>query len=343
MGKVRASTACEQVIAENHGTRHQGGETWATLQVRAIALERRDQGAANQVLIAWLMTRDESYLPPASCRADSISDTVKSGKKSGIRAYAACACVWFALVVVGVSRPAWALPDEFEVRLDEMAKQGEFGVEVLTSYVPTKPRSQSDEGLRPVRRVLQVTPEFSWGLTRDVQLGMQVFTSIAPGTDARMDGGRVEIMTTPVRPADEDSDGYWLGGLFEIGHLPRTLSINNLDAEFKFFIGMRRGRWTFAINPEIGFKVSGNGSSKPEYGIKFKVARRFDSGYGVGIEHYGELGEGRRIGPLGAESQLTFAVLDFSRKHWDFNVGVGRGWNDASERWVLKANVGIPF
>ncbi len=266
---------------------------------------------------------------------------MKAATKSGGLDRAVCVCL--ALACASITHPAWSLPDEFEVRLDEMAKPGEFGVEVLTSYVPTKPRSQSDESLRPVRHLLQVTPEFSWGISRDVQLALQLFTSLAPGGDARMDGGRVEIITTPIRPADEDSDGYWLGGLFEIGHLPRTLSVNNLDAELKFFIGMRSGRWTLAMNPEIGFKVSGNGSSEPEYGIKIKVAYRIDDGYRVGIEHYGDLGEGRRIGPLNKESQLTFAVLDFSRKHWDVNIGVGRGWNDASEQWVLKANVGIPF
>ena len=65
--------------------------------------------------------------------------------------------------------------------------------------------------------------------------------------------------------------------------------------------------------------------------------------YSIGVEHYSELGQIRHIGPLNQQSQQTFAVVDFKRKGKDFNFGIGRGWNDFSERWVIKGIVSFPF
>jgi hypothetical protein len=189
-----------------------------------------------------------------------------------------------------------------------------------------------------------VSPDFSYGIGKNTQVDLQLFSSVGLHGEARVDGGRVEVLTIPIRPADDDDVGPFLGALFEIGHLPATLSTNNLDAEIKLLLGYRTGRWVFAANPEIGFKVSGSGSgAQPDLSNKIKIAYRAGETYSIGIEHYSELGQLRHIGPLNQQSQQTFAVVDFKRKGKDFNLGIGRGWNDFSERWVIKGIVSFPF
>jgi len=239
--------------------------------------------------------------------------------------------------------PAYALPDELEIHLDDTTEKGKFGFEVISNYAISGPRVQSDEGLRATRHLLQLSPDISYGLTQNTQVDLQLFSSVGLEGQARMDGGRVEILTVPIRPLDND-DGYWLGALFEVGHLPATLSTNRLDSEIKILFGVRKGRWTVGASPEFGFKVSGTGSgSQPDVEMKLKLAYRLDSGYSIGIEQYSDLGTTRKIGPLDKQSQQTFAVVDFKRKGWNFNIGIGRGWNDFSEKWVVKTIIAFPF
>ena len=241
------------------------------------------------------------------------------------------------------SPQTYALPDELEVYQDETTKQGQFAVDVISNYTASGLRKPSTGGLSSSFHLLQLNPDISYGITSNSQIGLQLFSSISLGGNVRVDGSRIEFLTVPFRPADEDGDGLFLGALFEMGHLPRTLSRNNLDAEIFLILGYRIGRWTFATNPEINFKVSGNGSSGTGLAAKFKAAYRTDNGYSIGMEHYGDLGQFHHIGPLNRQSQQTFAVVDFKAKEMGVNLGVGRGWNDYSERWVFKAVVSFPF
>jgi hypothetical protein len=239
---------------------------------------------------------------------------------------------------------AYALPDELEIRLDDTTDEGTFGVEVTSNYTISGPRLQSDEGLRPGRHLLQLSPEISYGLTDKTQIGAQLFSSMGPNGGTRTDGGRFELLGVPIRPEDNDDDGYWLGALFEIGHLPSTLSANRTDAEMKILFGLREGRWLIGASPELGSKVPATGPvSQTELEMKLKIAYRLGSGASIGIEQYNDLGTTREIGRLSQRSQQTFCVLDFQRKDWNFNVGLGRGWNDYSDRWVVKAIVEFPF
>ena len=251
-----------------------------------------------------------------------------------------------ALILAGFLLPgsACAIPDELEIHQDDTTPKGRFGAELITTYAIAGPRTPSSEGLRSTRHLLRLSPDFSYGLTNHTEVGLQLFSSVGLHGETRVDGGRIEMLTVPIRPADNRDDGYWLGTLIELGHLPTTLSTNHLDAELKVLLGVRRGRWMVAASPEFGFKVSGEGSgSQPDVEMKVKVSYRLDSNYAIGIEQYSDLGTIRRIGPLSQQSQQTFAVADFKRRAWDFNVGIGRGWNDVSEKWVVKAIIGFPL
>ncbi len=250
-------------------------------------------------------------------------------------------CCGLLLVFSAASFPAQALPDELQVHLDETAKPGQWSADVLTSYALSSPRKPAEAGLRPSLRSLQVSPEFAYGVGRNTEINFQLYASIDAGGQSRVDGARFGAAFVPIRPDDDDDDGVFFGGLVEVGRLPRTLSANRLDAELKLILGYRTRRWLFGVNPEIGVKLSGPGSSAPDVSISAKLAYRLDQAFSLGVEHYGDLGQARHVGALRRQNQQTFGVADFKARGIGFSVGLGRGWNDASPRWTAKTTVSL--
>jgi hypothetical protein len=246
-------------------------------------------------------------------------------------------------VFFAVSHLALARPDELEVLLSETNDPGEFRVDVISSYTVSGPNKSSSEGLCSTSHLLQSSPDISYGFTNNTQIDLQLFSSVGLNGEARMDGGRVGWLSIPIRPDNEDDEGLFLGGLFEVGRLPATLSNNYLDAEFKMILGYRAGRLTFATNLEISSKVSGSGSSQLDSSTKFKLAYQVNPAFSLGIEQYDDLGHISHIGPPNHQSQQTFAVVDFKVGSMDCNFGIGRGWNDFSERWVVKTVISLPI
>jgi hypothetical protein len=231
---------------------------------------------------------------------------------------------------------------DYDVRGGDLVEPNRLATGLHAVYAPSGPRVP-DDGVRPGYHVLQLSPTFTWGLTRNTDVELQLFASAGPRGEYRMGGAKVELAWIPVRPRDDDDDGYWLGGATEIGRMPRTASSNDLDAEVKAIVGMRRAGWTIAVNPGVQVKLAGAGGGRPELSLKAAVAYRITHAVSMGLEHHAQLGAPRHLGPLNEHAQHTFAVLDVQAKKWQLNFGLGHGLNDVSERWVLKAVIGLPF
>src|SRR4051812_2043346 len=58
-----------------------------------------------------------------------------------------------------------------------------------------------------------------------------------------------------------------------------------------FPLGMRAGGWIIGGMPTIGIKVSGDGGSQPEIGMRLKISYRIGAEYALGIEQYSDLGD----------------------------------------------------
>jgi hypothetical protein len=250
-------------------------------------------------------------------------------------------CALVALVLYVAAAPVHAMDADYDVRLGDLVDPGAFGAGLHVVYAPSGARIP-DDSVRSGYHVLQLSPTFTWGLARDLDVELQLFTSAGPRGEYRMGGAKVELAWIPVRPRDDD-DGYWLGAAVEFGRMPRTASSNDLDGEIKALVGMRRAGWTFAVNPALQVKLAGAGGGRPELSVKAAVMYRVTDVVSVGIEHYAQLGELGHLGPLSEHAQHTFAVIDVQAKKWQVNVGIGRGLNDVSERWILKAVIGLPF
>jgi len=47
--------------------------------------------------------------------------------------------------------------------------------------------------------------------------------------------------------------------------------------------------------------------------------------------------------PHAEQAHTLYFALDYERKPWVFNVGIGRGLTGATDRWTLKTIIEIPF
>ena len=236
--------------------------------------------------------------------------------------------------------PALAAPEEVQVYMNEMSQPGDFGLDVHANYVPSGAREADYPGAQLARHTLRVTPEFSYGWTRSLELGAYLLTSRDADGRYNVDGEKLRLKF--IAPQAPDSP-FFYGANLELGRVARRLDQNPWNGELKGIAGYKGARWTAAVNLNLDFKVSGPASAPATLELATKLAYQLAPGCQLGIESYNGLGEARRPGHLGQQTHTTYAVLDTALRGWDLNLGVGRGYQAASDRWVVKAIVGVPF
>ena len=244
------------------------------------------------------------------------------------------------VVLAAMSGTAWAAPEEIQVYMDEMNTPGEFGLDIHQSYVFSGNNVPDYPGAQAPKHVFRVTPEFTYGLTRDLELGAYVLTSRDADGHVGVDGQKLRLKYLAPRLPGQ---AYFVGVNLEVGRVAYRLNENPWNSELKGILGYQTDRWTFAVNTNLGFKVSGPVSSPATLALATRVAYKTDQGYQLGVESYNDLGELRRLGHLDQQSQILYGVIDTNIKGWDINFGVGRGFTSVSDRWLMKAVISVPF
>jgi len=239
-----------------------------------------------------------------------------------------------------IAATAAAAPEEIQVYMDEMNAPGEFGLDIHGNDVFSGRAYPQYPGEQPPAHVLRLTPEFSYGLTQSLELGAYVLSTRDATGYSAVDGEKLRVKYIATHA--EDQVWFW-GANLEIGRVAQRRDDNPWNGELKGILGYHGERWTVAVNSNIDFKVHGPAPSPAMLDLETKVSYKTDGGIGVGVESYNDLGQLSRLGGLGRQSESLFAVLDASIHGWEVNLGVGRGLTPASDRWLLKTIVGVPF
>ena len=235
---------------------------------------------------------------------------------------------------------AFAIGDEIQVYTEEMDDPGEFGVETHINYVTRGARQPAYPGNMPSHHVLQVTPEFSYGISRTLEAGLYLPVAFAPGGHAYGNGLRLRLKY--IAPREEGERWFWgLNG--EYGYSARRVSESRRGLEFRPILGYRTEDWLFAVNPILNADLSRNADRKPKFEPALKVSRRVAGETRLGVEYYGEYGPVRHFLPNGERAHYLYGTLDFAHGDWDVNLGLGRGFVAAEDKWVIKAIVAFPF
>jgi hypothetical protein len=158
------------------------------------------------------------------------------------------------------------------------------------------------------RGPLRFMPEYSYGIRRDWEFSLQLPAAADDG-QLHMPGVRAELQY--VAPHDEDEGFYWG---FNVEAAKRSLELVPI-------LGFRSERWHFAANPGVE-----KSRSNVDFQPAAKVAYRTSAKNYFGVECFGE-----------QTHRVLYLAWDGKLGKSDLNVGVGRGLNSVSDRWVAKA------
>jgi hypothetical protein len=246
------------------------------------------------------------------------------------------------LLTTLVSTVCFAAPEEIQVYMDEFADKGKFGLDLHTNYVLS---AQPGSG---TRRMLRVTPELSYGINDNLEVGLYYLTSAGPEQGAGTpvtDGGKIRFKYRP-RPPDDGNPLYFAVNV-EFGNLARRFNADGNSAEAKFIGVYRTGPW--AVGANLNFDTSlrrrplQRATSELDLKVSYRLKPEAEGGLQVGVENYSFLGPLRSQGLPKSRTSSNFVVADFSLGKWDFNVGIGRSTGVTSDKVVLKAIIGIPI
>jgi hypothetical protein len=237
---------------------------------------------------------------------------------------------------------ASAADEEIQVYMDEMNPKGGYGLDVHLNYVPKGRAANADyAGQMASDGRFRITPEWSYGLTKDVELGLYLPLATID-RDGRAEVGGVKGRIKWIAPRAQGQDWFW-GANFEIGRVRRSLDINPWNAELKGILGVRKGPWTLASNLNVDWAVSGPDKGPVTYQLATKASYKLAEDLSLGLESYNDLGAARRFARLSENNQQVYAVIDKGFGKWDLDLGVGRGWGNPEDQLTIKAIVGVPI
>jgi hypothetical protein len=235
------------------------------------------------------------------------------------------------------------LSDEIQVYTDDINDPGEFGLELHINTTP-KGRSTPDyPGEVTPYHGLRLTPEFSYGISRDWEAGLYLPVSRDASGNTQLAGAKVRLKWLPVRPGDGEA-GWFFGANGELARMKQPFSESRSSAELRLMAGWRNADWLFALNPVLGWNLSdGMRSKTADVALGAKVARTVAKDVAVGLEYYSDLGTTKRIVPWRQQGNALYAALDAKVGRVDLNFAVGWGVTKSADDLTVKAIVGIPF
>ena len=246
-----------------------------------------------------------------------------------------CLLVW-ALCM----HPAHAvLQDEIQVYTDEINEPGENGLEWHLNSTPSGVATPSYPGEMTSLHGFRATAELSHGVTRTVELGLYIPTAFSSKGTFYAPGLKARIKWLPIQP--QENSGFFAGVNFELSQVSRRFSDSPWGGEIRNILGWRNDDWLVAVNPILGLALSPGVAHTPTIEWATKVTRRVGPGWSLGFERYNDRGPYNRNLPVVEQNTVNYAVLDLETQHFDLNLGVGRGSNTASDKWTLKAIVGL--
>jgi hypothetical protein len=238
--------------------------------------------------------------------------------------------------------PAWAVdPFEIQVYEGDINDPLQPGLELHSNFVADGRTEAAFPGEAVPDHTWRTTLEPSFGVLEWWELGAYLQFATAPSRGEAHFGGW-KLRSKFIVPA-RLTGAFTFGLNMEVGRGVAALGSDDVDTEFRPIIAYWHGRWFAAVNPIIGWALSGETHAAPELEPCAKV--RFDTGYhfAVGVEYYAGLGRLNEILPFQQQEHFVYLVGDLLDGPIELNVGVGRGLTDASNEWTIKMIVGKVF
>ena len=238
--------------------------------------------------------------------------------------------------------PARAV-DIFEIQVyqGDINDAGQAGVELHTNFVARGRATAEFDGEEIPDRSLRFTLEPSYGVLPFWELGAYLQLETAPSRGRAQFGG-FKLRSKFVLPRGRTGP-FILGLNLEVGRGVAALGTLGWDSEVRPIIAWERGRWFVAVNPILGWALSGDASAAPAFEPCAKV--RFDTHrrVAVGLEYYAGLGRLTDLPAPRQQQHVVYLAGDLLGGPIELNVGLGRGLSAVTDAWTLKVIVGKTF
>ena len=233
-----------------------------------------------------------------------------------------------------------AAPDEIQVYTEELNDPGQFGLEEHVNYSFNGRQVPDYPGQMPPNHVMQITSELSYGLSRALEAGLYLPFAFTPGGDTFLNALRGRLKYIAPRDAD---DPMFYGLNLEIGRDSLRVSDSISAMEIRPIIGYRDAKWLVSFNPILTMGLAANVSRQPQFEPCVKVTHIVVDGVRSGLEYYGAYGSPSHPLPGNQRSHSVYAVADMVKGGYDLDFGIGRGFVNSTDTWVIKAIIGMPL
>jgi hypothetical protein len=228
--------------------------------------------------------------------------------------------------------------DEIQVYNADINEVGQFSIQQHFNYTITGIPTPAYPGALVSNHALNETPEFAYGVTPWLELGLYV-----PGAvngQGQFLSNNIKLRALFAIP-DADKKDFFYGLNFEYDFPTWPFVPSRFAMEVRPIIGWRNPQWEFIINPIIDFAWGQLG--EVDFAPAARLARKLGEDRFIGIEYYSGLGSPGNFQSYRQQSHQLFAVTDFKVGKIDVDLGIGYGLTPGSDRWVAKTILSYEF
>jgi hypothetical protein len=253
--------------------------------------------------------------------------------------------------------------DRFEIQVyqADVDRPWQPSLEIHLNHTISGRKTPAYEGEQAPHHVGRLTLEPALGITEFLEVGGYLQNMLNADGHYRFAGWKLRMKWV----IPERYTGRFFFGLnAEIGKVPRAVEEQGWANEFRPILGYYDGHWLFAINPIVGYALSGPDKGRPDLEPAAKLGFNTQYGFIVGAEYYAGLGYLTALPtPIAEQDHLLFLTFDLAERAsgiasnapptpaketptepWELNLGLGCGLTEATPQHViLKAIVGKAF
>lgn len=243
-----------------------------------------------------------------------------------------------ALIILSCAAHA-ALPDEIQVYDGEISDPGEFSIDIHANYSITGNKTPEFQSERTSQHSFRITPEFNYGVSKTVELGLYIPTIYTPQYGYESAGYKFRVKWLPIQNSETQP---WAAGLnIEYATLKSGMEESRNHIEYRFVLAHEGSNYEWAINPVLGSDLSAGYSKTPHFNYYASLLKKSSGSlHRFGLEYYQYTGPYNNSFPGNQQAKSLFAVANISPTsgpfhEWNFHVGLGKGWNTA-DPWMIK-------
>ena len=231
-------------------------------------------------------------------------------------------------------------PFELEVYTPAVAAPGEWELGINTNYVADG-RTTFDGLLAPTDRQGRLSVELTHGITRSWELALYGLAAARPGAGAELAGWRLR---TRVQAPEGWRLPVQLGINLEVEHTHRAYAERENAVEVVPVIGWSRGPLALAINAPFEHAVGGGAMAGWEFEPSARADVTLSRALTLTTEYFTSLGE---LGNLDSPQDQRHLLFPGVKLHLgediEWNMAIGFGLTNASDRMILKTAVEFPL